>query len=1483
MKLGKNWKRIIAGFMACSMLFLSVDLSAMTINAKGSNKAEASFKMGYTDFQFVEIDKSDFEGEIYDYKEIASVQMYSEEAYDWMKFSTDYVYNQLDDEWKLVWNALNTMCIACIQSTETMHQSESEGVLYYHLDGITLPEDTTLEEMLAFLDFFMSSNPQYYFLSNMLLGDTFTKADDDSEEKTVYVSKIALCLYNAFGSGVARTEATEKFRNEIETVLELVDNIENATEWMKLKYIHDYVVRKVEYNHGVLEDGNISDEEDEEWLTQSAYSVLCDDREVTVCAGYAEALALLCNGLGLDTLSITSVDHMWNKVLVDGFWYNVDATWDDKGENASISYDYFCKSDDAYAKDVEQNVKSHTPMEYWMEYVPACKANLDAEGNFLFEVIEAKIQNNFYQTSTFIWEVVGSRADRYQIQVYNALNDQQIGETIYIEDGKQTWYQYDTSELAADTSIYYKITAYTGDVTGQDCVFTGAKISNTESVNRLQQPLNVDIKWHVFTDGAMKYLVINVDTADVDMTNMEKLVLWYATDCEAVKLKNFTLDMSDGISEFQYSFDGQGIPYDTVGYVYVTDINKNTAFQTQGFEVGGEYVVPELEIIEDQKLAINDRTVELEAVISDDSKMNNFNYTYQWYEAENENEKGIAIPDATDAKLVAQVGSFDEKYFYCEVTAEYLVKNTYVTTNGIGHTCVQGAMNDTEITYVAIPDQIYTGAEIKPNLVIMNNSGEALVLGEDYKVVYRNNINAGDASIDVEFIGDYVGLAEEPVVVNFKIVPKTASKDTLQFTDVVTGKTYIYNGSEYTPEMEVFDPEQKEKLVVNKDYTITYSGNVDAGTAAITLKFMGNYEKTVYINFEIQPKSADDVKISDIPNQTFTGQPIIPTLTVKDGDKTLVFEKDYIVTCTKNVHVGTADAIITFIGNYIGNKDIKFAIVPKDVNETGDGREVSITSIPDQEYTGKNVTPALDVVYRDGDYVTVLKQGTDYNVTYSDNIVRGTASVVLEFIGDFKGTKTTTFQIVPKKVENLTFEPIENVVYTGVEQTPALVIKNGDIILEEGKDYVVSYTNNVVVGTAQAIIVFSDFEGCVGNYTGSKTMEFTILPKQAEDCIVKFAIPNQIYSYTGGVIKPEVIVTDGEKVLEEGTDYTVTYDYDKNVGKKEIQVDFKGNYTGTAVVEFSVISKSITAADLIIDFIEDVQDFIYNGDEKRPEITIMDKSIRELLRAGVDYIVKFIDNIFAGIATIQIEFLDGGNYIGKTILNFFTISARTTEYVEISDIQPQRYTGNAITPELEIVDTEANITLVKGTDYTVEYKNNIKEGTATAVVTFKGNFTGEPMSKTFTIINPVPTSITSSTFSVNQSTGYISKVTVDTTVNTLRSSLNERDYVVIYDKNGNVVSGTTVLTTGMTAVIMDEGTSTKKYTVVVTGDTNGDGKINITDMIAVKACTLKKSGLSGAYEKAGDVNGDGKINITDFIKVKATTLKKDTITGVEVK
>ena len=94
--------------------------------------------------------------------------------------------------------------------------------------------------------------------------------------------------------------------------------------------------------------------------------------------------------------------------------------------------------------------------------------------------------------------------------------------------------------------------------------------------------------------------------------------------------------------------------------------------------------------------------------------------------------------------------------------------------------------------------------------------------------------------------------------------------------------------------------------------------------------------------------------------------------------------------------------------------------------------------------------------------------------------------------------------------------------------------------------------------------------------------------------------------------------------------------------------------------------------------------------------------------------------------------------------------------------------------------------------------------------------------------------------------------------------------------------------TGMTICVMKGSEVAKTYTIIVTGDTNGDGKISITDMIALKAHLLNKESLSGANAKAADVagstdGGDGKVSITDFIKVKAHLLNKETISGVAVK
>lgn len=74
--------------------------------------------------------------------------------------------------------------------------------------------------------------------------------------------------------------------------------------------------------------------------------------------------------------------------------------------------------------------------------------------------------------------------------------------------------------------------------------------------------------------------------------------------------------------------------------------------------------------------------------------------------------------------------------------------------------------------------------------------------------------------------------------------------------------------------------------------------------------------------------------------------------------------------------------------------------------------------------------------------------------------------------------------------------------------------------------------------------------------------------------------------------------------------------------------------------------------------------------------------------------------------------------------------------VKISDIEAQAYTGDVIEPAITV--NIGDITLVKGTDYTVEYRNNINVGTANAVIKFTGNCTGET-AQTFTIEKATPT------------------------------------------------------------------------------------------------------------------------------------------------
>lgn len=252
------------------------------------------------------------------------------------------------------------------------------------------------------------------------------------------------------------------------------------------------------------------------------------------------------------------------------------------------------------------------------------------------------------------------------------------------------------------------------------------------------------------------------------------------------------------------------------------------------------------------------------------------------------------------------------------------------------------------------------------------------------------------------------------------------------------------------------------------------------------------------------------VVISDVADQTYTGSLIAPNITVSCNDVELVKNTDYTVSYSNNKNVGTATISITGIGDYTGTITKNFNIVARDISDT------TIGSIPNQTYTGNSIS-ALPVITYNG---ATLTKGTDYTLTYSNNVNVGTGTVTITGKGNFKGTTSKTFSISARAMSDTSVANVSSQTYTGNGISPLPTITYNNKTLKKDTDYTLSYSNNINAGTATITITGK------GNFTGMTSMTFIITQKSAEKLNIS-EIANQIY--TGKKIKPNVVITDTER------------------------------------------------------------------------------------------------------------------------------------------------------------------------------------------------------------------------------------------------------------------------------------------------------------------------------------------------------------------
>ena len=132
--------------------------------------------------------------------------------------------------------------------------------------------------------------------------------------------------------------------------------------------------------------------------------------------------------------------------------------------------------------------------------------------------------------------------------------------------------------------------------------------------------------------------------------------------------------------------------------------------------------------------------------------------------------------------------------------------------------------------------------------------------------------------------------------------------------------------------------------------------------------------------------------------------------------------------------------------------------------------------------------------------------------------------------------------------------------YDGKAKKPGVTVKLNGKTLKNSTDYTVSYSNNTKVGTAKVTIKGK------GNYTGSVSKTYSIKNNFKKATVSSISTK----AFTGKNITQSITVKYNGKTLKNGTDYTVSYSNNKNIGTATVKVAGKGSYTGTITKTFKI-------------------------------------------------------------------------------------------------------------------------------------------------------------------------------------------------------------------------------------------------------------------------------------------------------------------------
>ncbi|WP_418630170.1 fibronectin type III domain-containing protein [Ruminococcus sp.] len=726
----------------------------------------------------------------------------------------------------------------------------------------------------------------------------------------------------------------------------------------------------------------------------------------------------------------------------------------------------------------------------------------------------------------------------------------------------------------------------------------------------------------------------------------------------------------------------------------------------------------------------------------------------------------------------------DVKMVYCTSNSACA---KYCEENGVKYKLTDVAppnANDFEVT-LSEDSFVYSGYEEKPENVTVYYKGKELwgaspyVDNPDYSVQYTNNINAGTASVVITGMGEYIGTK----VVNYTINPLTLTSKSsrINFADGSMGQ-YKCTGSEIKPKINVFENDHDTRLTEGKDYTVSYSDNINVGTGTIKVTFMGNYTGSISKTFKITPAHQHTFgswKITKAPTCTTDGEQKrsctskdcghyteTATIPAKGHSYKITSEANpctggkVTYTCSKCGDSYTEDVAAQ------GHKYVDTVVAP---TCTTGGYTLHTCSVCKKSYkdnetqpTGhKYITNTVEATCETDGYTEKKCSNCDY---YTKTIIpkKGHTpssewTVIKQTTCAEAGEQvrycTTCNKIIERKsIDKLAHTPADEWIITkqptcaeSGEQVRYCTIC-GEVAEKQGITKLPHTSSDWII----------DKEAAPG-IAGSMHTECTVCHERLETATIPAlaridiseadaTLSTSIYEYDGGYMKPGVVVKLNDTLLVAGKDYTVSYINNKKVGTATVIVNGIVQYTGSISKTFTINPAKQNIQKLETRYGGFFVDWAQKGSATGYEIQyatnygFTNAETKKLTANRPD--TATIGGLYRGrnyfVRVRSYTIVRGSTYYGEwsPIKNVVTASKNMSS-VSISNISTKSFTGKAIAQSAKL--KHSGSTLKNGRDYTVSYSSNKNVGTATIKFTGKGSY-GGVVTKTFKI-NPAKQNI----------------------------------------------------------------------------------------------------------------------------------------------